>query len=73
MIAPTLYYLIIELNPSNTYEIWEQHKGQEKGCFMTCKEFVDFVPKDELDKFITEYKEIVESFGDKLYSVELIE
>ena len=73
MVAPTLYYLIVELDSDlNMYEIWEQHKGQEKGCFLTDEQFVDFIPRHQLDEFICKYAENVESFGDKLDGVEMI-
>ena len=72
MIAPTLFYLKLTFNKNvNAYEAWEQHQGQEVGCFMTAPEFVTIVPRDEVDRFVSEYAAICESYGDKLESVEV--
>lgn len=71
--SPTLYFLRLEFNHRvNGYEAWEQHCGQEKGCFMTQQEFITVVPRADLDKFISDYADTCARFGDKLEKVEVI-
>ena len=72
MVAPTLFYLKLTLNKSvDAYEAWETHCGQESGCFMTQPEFITVVARDEVDRFVSEYAAICESYGDKLENVEV--
>ena len=42
MSAPTLYFLKVTERITGTYEIWEQHMCQEKGCVKTEPNFVDY-------------------------------
>ena len=72
MIAPTLFYLKLTLNKSvDAYEAWEQHHGQEVGCFMTQPEFITVVERNDLDKFISDYADTCARYGDKLENVEV--
>ena len=52
--APTLFFLKVTQRRDGGYEIWEHHTGQEKGCFPTEPEFVDFVYTKEEAKAIVD-------------------
>ena len=62
MNAPTLYFLTVterwSSGPENrSYEIWEQHMCQEKGCFKTQPEFVDLAfSKSRVKEIIADWK-----------------
>ena len=57
MNAPTLYFLNITESYLGGFEIWEQHKCQEKGCFKTEPELVDFKEtEDEVRAFIADFE-----------------
>ena len=43
MQAPTLYFLNAVETITGHFEIWETHCGQEKGCFETDPQLVEFV------------------------------
>ena len=63
MNAPTLYFLTVNERHSPcgegkiNYEVWEQHKCQEKGCFKTQPEFVKLCfTKNEVESLIKDWK-----------------
>ena len=64
MTLPTLYFLTVKWY-RYTYEIYEQHQCQEKGCFKTDEELIHTVDirsgnirkaQDEVSKFIEDFK-----------------
>lgn len=61
MNAPTLYRLIFKNNHCGEhpdYDVYEQHRCQEKGCFWTDKEYTGNVClPGKIDEFIEEYQE----------------
>lgn len=54
--SPTLYHLIFRANNCGEYDVYEQHRCQEKGCFWTDEEYTGntCIPGDET-KFVEEY------------------
>jgi hypothetical protein len=58
MTAPTLYRLIFKRNDINEYDVYEQHRCQEKGCFWTDEEYTGntCIP-GKVEEFIKEYQD----------------
>lgn len=68
--SPTLYFLKVTERITGGYEIWETHMCQEKGCFQTEPQFVDFKEtKHEVYALIDDW-EVNPPLNGKLESVE---
>jgi len=58
MTAPTLYRLIFKRNDINEYDVYEQHRCQEKGCFWTDPEYTgNTCLPGHIDEFVDEYQD----------------
>ena len=73
MQAPTLYRLLFKRNCCNEYDVSEQHRCQDKGCFWTDEQFIDTcIPGNEA-KFVEEYNNnLIEGIVDEV-EIEYIE
>ena len=69
---PTFYYLNLR-KIGDCYVCFECHKGQESGSIMTDERFVECVSAEDLDKFLTNYTTVIESYGDFVDGVEITE
>lgn len=56
MSAPTLYRLLFKRNPHGDYDVYEQHRCQQKGCFWTDEQYITTCLIGKVDEFITEYE-----------------
>lgn len=55
---PTIYRLIFRTNDCSDYDVYEQHKCQEKGCFWTDPEYTGQVCLiGHIDEFVKDYQE----------------
>ena len=55
---PTIYKLIFENEKNNEeYEVYEQHRCQEQGCFWTDPKFVGTCPVTDIDNYVEEFDE----------------
>ena len=71
MEAPTQYRLIFKNNSCGDYDVYEQHRRQEKGrlrCFWTEETYVgDTCLPGHIDEFVEEYnKELLEGKVDEV-------
>lgn len=54
--SPTLYRLIFKKNRHGDYDVYQQHRCQEKGCFWTDCEYTDTCLVGHVDEFVEEYE-----------------
>ena len=55
--APTIYRLIFRKNNCDEFDVYEQHKCQEPGCFWTDEEYTgNTCTPGHIDEFINEYE-----------------
>ena len=68
MKAPTQYRLIFKNNSCGDYDVYEQHRCQEKGCFWTEETYVgDTCLPGHIDEFVEEHnKELLEGKVDEV-------
>ena len=55
MSTPTLYRLIFKNNGLGDYDVYEQHRCQDNGCFWTEEKYVCSCLPGQIDRFIEEY------------------
>ena len=66
--APTLYRLIFKRNVINEFDVYEQHRCQDKGCFWTDPEYTgNTCLHGQIDKFVDEYENnLIEGIVDEV-------
>ena len=58
MTSPTLYRLIFKNNDLGDYDVYEQHRCQERGCVWTDEEYTgNTCTPGHIDEFINEYQD----------------
>ena len=55
MSSPTLYKLIFKRNCCDDYDVYEQHRCQELGCFWTDEKYITVCLQGHIDEFVEEY------------------
>lgn len=56
--TPTLYRLIFKKNTIGEYDVYEQHRCQEKGCFWTDEQYTgNVISPGHIDEFVDEYED----------------
>lgn len=62
----TYVTLIFREDNDGLFDVYEQHIGDGKGCFMTDEAYVSSVRESEIDSFVEEYSSNIEElFGGK--------
>ena len=69
--APTLYYLFFKRNNCGEYDVFESHRCQECGCFMTDDQYVGTCLPGKVEDFVAEFSAKCKEFGDKLENFEV--
>ena len=66
--APTIYRLIFRKNNCDEFDVYEQHKCQEPGCFWTDPEYTgNTCLPGHIDEFITAYgNNLIEGIVDEV-------
>ena len=66
--APTLYRLIFKKNIIGEYDVYEQHRCQDKGCFWTDQEYTgNTCLPGHIDTFVNEYENnLIEGIVDEV-------
>lgn len=65
---PTLYKLIFKKNNVGDFDVYEQHRCQDKGCFWTDPEYVgETCVKGHIDEFVNDYEnKLIEGIVDEV-------
>ena len=69
---PTFYYLNLR-KMDGYYDCFESHIGQESGSVMSDESYIETVKAENLDKFLTNYTTVIESYGDVVKGIEITE
>ena len=54
--SPTLYRLIFKKNSIGDYDVYQQHRCQELGCFWTDEEYLSTCTPGHIDEYVEDYK-----------------
>ena len=59
--SPTLYRLIFKKNNCGDYDVYQQHRCQELGCFWTDEKYLSTCTPGHIDEYVEDYeKELLE-------------
>ena len=56
----TLHYLIFKNNNCGDYDVYEQHRCEETGCFLTDEQYITVCLPGKIDEFVQDYAEAIE-------------
>lgn len=56
----TLHYLIFKNNNCGDYDVYEQHRGEDEGCFLTDEQYITVCLPGKVKEFIEDYQEAIE-------------
>ena len=65
--SPTLYRLIFKRNRHGDYDVYEQHRCQERGCVWTDEQYTGTCLFGHVNEFVDEYEEdLLEGMVDEI-------